>query len=204
MAKISKKRAKKKRAKKSAKKPAAKKVEKVTRIIHESQRDTKVEKALVDNFIALQKVMVNLSSKFDNLSTQISKLLELFEISAKALAQKEVESGEESGDTREIMGRLDSLHEKTGLIGKGLALMHETNRGQGNREMNEENQSPTPMSKLMDQRGMPQTGPRMPIPNQGLQRSGQVPRPLQKNPNSKFIPKPWHRNPELEKEREMP
>ena len=43
---------------------------------------------LVENFVSLQKVMTNLSIKFDNLSMQISKLLELFEISAKTLAEQ--------------------------------------------------------------------------------------------------------------------
>ena len=44
-----------------------------------NERDIQTEKILVENFVALQKVMVNLSIKFDNLSGQISKLLELFE-----------------------------------------------------------------------------------------------------------------------------
>ncbi|HEB47294.1 MAG TPA: hypothetical protein ENI22_02385, partial [Candidatus Pacearchaeota archaeon] len=43
-------------------------------------RNVSIEKALVENFISLQKVMVNLSVKFDSLTNQISKLLELFEI----------------------------------------------------------------------------------------------------------------------------
>ena len=40
-----------------------------------------IEKALIDNFISMQKVLTNLAIKFDNLSEQITKLLELFEIS---------------------------------------------------------------------------------------------------------------------------
>jgi len=53
--------------------------------------NNKVEKVLVENFVSLQKVLVNLSIKVDNLTNQISELLNLFELSAKALSQKENE-----------------------------------------------------------------------------------------------------------------
>lgn len=100
---------------------------KVTKIIHESTKEIKIERALVENFIALQKVMVNLSTKFDNLSSQISKLLELFEISAKSLAQKDFESTEKtSRETKVIIEKLDTLAQQAGLIGKGLVLIHES------------------------------------------------------------------------------
>src|SRR3989344_1405197 len=100
---------------------------KVTKIIHESTKEIKIERALVENFIALQKVMVNLSGKFDNLSGQISKLLELFEISAKSLAKRDFEDlGKENIATKRIMEKLDSLTQQAGLIGRGLALIHET------------------------------------------------------------------------------
>lgn len=82
-------------------------------------------KMLVENFVALQKVMTNLSIKFDNLADQISKLLELFEISAKALAEKEfnLEKGDKS--TKKIIEKIDTLLEQNKLIARGLTLMHE-------------------------------------------------------------------------------
>lgn len=95
-----------------------------TKIKYESTKEIKVDKVLVDNFVALQKVMVNLSSKFDNLSDQISKLLQLFEISAKSLARKSVNSTENL-DAKKVMEKLDNLTAQAGLIGKGLALIHE-------------------------------------------------------------------------------
>jgi len=83
-----------------------------------------IEKALIENFIALQKVMTNLSIKFDNLSTQISKLLELFEISAKSLAEKDFsEKGER--DDKIIIEKLNNLIEQNKLLAKGLTLMHD-------------------------------------------------------------------------------
>ncbi|MEN7982635.1 MAG: hypothetical protein ABFQ65_04260 [Nanoarchaeota archaeon] len=77
------------------------------------------EKVLVENFVELQKVMVGLSEKFTNLSSQISKLLELFETSAKTLAEKGFE------DNQEIVKRLDSLLDQNKIIAKGIALLHD-------------------------------------------------------------------------------
>ncbi|GAG20219.1 unnamed protein product, partial [marine sediment metagenome] len=37
-----------------------------------------LEQALIDNFINLQKVLTNLAVKFEDLSTNLSKLLQLF------------------------------------------------------------------------------------------------------------------------------
>ena len=100
---------------------------KSTEVVYHSTKEIKVERALIENFIGLQKVMVNLSNKFDNLSSQISKLLDLFEISAKALAKKELSSSGTTGEieAKRIIDRLDNISQQAGLIGKGLALIHE-------------------------------------------------------------------------------
>jgi len=90
--------------------------------VHEG---VKVEKVLIENFVSLQHVMTNLVVKFDNLSSQISKLLELFEISAKALAERGV-LGEEKTD-KKVAEKLDSLLEQNKIIAKGIALLHERN-----------------------------------------------------------------------------
>ncbi|MBU2616224.1 MAG: hypothetical protein KKC19_03915 [Nanoarchaeota archaeon] len=91
--------------------------------------DFVTNKILVDNFIGLQKVMVDLAGKFDGLSVNISKLLDLFEASAKHLAKKDFETEKANGDSEKILEKLDALSEKAGLIGKGLALIHEANSG---------------------------------------------------------------------------
>ena len=119
-------------AKKRGKAARASSRGKVTKVIHESTKEVRVDRALTDNFIALQKVMVNLSVKFDSLSTQISKLLELFEISAKNLARKDMDSTradmmQASYDSKKVIERLDMISQQAGLIGKGLALIHEVN-----------------------------------------------------------------------------
>lgn len=143
---------------------------KVTRIIHESTKEIKIERVLLENFIALQKVMVNLSAKFDNLSGQISKLLELFEISAKSLARKDFEDGQKEGrNEKVIMEKLDNLAQQAGLIGKGLALIHETN----SEKYLPGRQVPTsmPSTSVRQMIPMDKPKPQLPQPTQEYQKS---------------------------------
>lgn len=107
--------AKKKKKKKAKKRAPAKK----------KTVSSKVENALVENFISLQKVMVNLSVKFDNLTNQISKLLELFEISAKALAEKEFVTDKEKKDNKEVIDKMDEIIGQNKILARGLTLMHD-------------------------------------------------------------------------------
>ncbi len=112
-------------------------------------KNTSVEKILIENFISLQKVMTNLAVKFDNLSIQISKLLELFEISAKTLAKKDIvlNKGQEE---KKMVEKLDSLLDQNKIIARGLTLLHE---------------SPQPISppQLMQQPAQPMPPQRPPI-----------------------------------------
>src|SRR4030042_2588907 len=85
-------------------------------------QNIQIDKILVENFVSLQKVMTALAVKFDNLSNQISRLLELFEISAKTLAEKDYSKKE--GD-KKVIEKLDSLLEHNKIIAKGIALLHE-------------------------------------------------------------------------------
>jgi hypothetical protein len=85
------------------------------------KKNLNIEKALVENFISLQKVMTNMALKFDSLSTQISKLLELFELSAKSLSEKGF-----SMEDRKTTEKIDNLLEQNKIIAKGVALLHES------------------------------------------------------------------------------
>ncbi len=115
-----------KRGKKSStvnktKKHQAKSNQKVSGIL----REEKVEKALIQNFVAIQKVMVDIGEKFEKLTKQISELLELFESAAKSLAEKEVKSGESEKKNKEIIEKLNTLLEQNKIIARGLTLLHE-------------------------------------------------------------------------------
>lgn len=156
MAKISKKKRTASKAKSSLKR---KRKTKTTTSSSKKRNEIKIDKALTDNFIALQKIMVNLSTKFDNLSNQISKLLELFEIAAKSLARKDFEGDKENKDIKTVLEKLDNISQQAGLIGKGLALIHETSS---------EKEQPI----MSPQRQGPLIPPRKPAPGmEGYQRS---------------------------------
>lgn len=84
-----------------------------------------VEKALIENFVSLQKVMTNMIVSFDELSGKISKLLDLFELSAKALAEKNFNFDKGSKKEQEISDKLEGLLEQNKIIARGLTLLHE-------------------------------------------------------------------------------
>ena len=84
-----------------------------------------IEKAMLENFVSLQKVLTNLAVKFDSLSDNISKLLQLFEISAKTFVEKQTpELGGRKTD-KDFLEKLDRLLEQNKIIAKGLTLMEE-------------------------------------------------------------------------------
>lgn len=88
--------------------------------------EVKVERLMIENFISLQKVLTNVSIKFDNLAQQISKLLELFEISAKSLAEKDFNMEQKNKENEQIFEKLNSIAEQNKTIARGLTLIHET------------------------------------------------------------------------------
>ena len=107
-------------------------------VVHKEKTVDKLEfeQTLLDNFVNLQKVLTNIAIKFDALSDQISKLLQLFEISAKSFAEKSSES-EIDGES---LDKLDTLLEQNKTIAKGIMLMEERMRTRsilGNQRVNE-------------------------------------------------------------------
>lgn len=100
------------------------------RQITQTSSEVKVERILIENFVSLQKVMVNVSMKMDTLANKISKLLEVFELSAKALADKEFEfdkGGLADENTKKILEKMDTLLDQNKTIARGVMLVHEKN-----------------------------------------------------------------------------
>ena len=81
-----------------------------------------LEEVLLNNFVNLQGVLTNLSVKFEDLSNNISRLLELFEISAKTFAEKHLEKDGPKND-KELISKLDSLLDQNKTIAKGIMQM---------------------------------------------------------------------------------
>jgi chromosome segregation ATPase len=84
-----------------------------------------INNKLIENFVSLQRIMTNLAVKLEDLSSQISKLLELFEISAKAIADKDFSLGDNNKINNQLSEKLDNLLEQNKIIAKGITLLHE-------------------------------------------------------------------------------
>ncbi|MBI2042798.1 hypothetical protein HYT25_00215 [Candidatus Pacearchaeota archaeon] len=92
---------------------------------HTMKTGTNTDKILAENLVALQKIMANLALSIDGLSKRISKLLDLFEISAKTLAEKDYELGKDVKMEKELNQKLDTLIEHNKIFARGLTLLHE-------------------------------------------------------------------------------
>lgn len=87
---------------------------------------TQLEEALIENFVSLQKVLANLSVKFDNLSDNISKLLQLFEISARSFMEKQGIKGVQDVERdKEFLNKLNTLIDQNKTLARGLTFMGE-------------------------------------------------------------------------------
>tara|TARA_Y100000310_G_scaffold339655_1_gene432974 strand:+ start:2381 stop:2827 length:447 start_codon:yes stop_codon:yes gene_type:complete len=75
------------------------------------------EELLIENFVGLQKAMTNLSIRFEGLSGNIVKLLQVFEESAKSLV------GGKHEDDKAMLNKIDSLLDQNKTIAQGLVLM---------------------------------------------------------------------------------
>ncbi|MEK6859348.1 MAG: hypothetical protein AABX54_00900 [Nanoarchaeota archaeon] len=123
-----------------------------------------IQKTLIDNFISMQKVLTNLAIRFDELSTNISKMLQLFEISAKSFAEKysgDISGGQTEVD-KEFLKKLDSLLEQNKVISKGIMLMEDRIKERSNPGM-QQFQRPQMQRETGTIEGMPNM-PRRNIP----------------------------------------
>lgn len=97
---------------------------------------SQMDEALVENFVNLQKVLTNLTIKFDILSSNMAHLLTLFEASAKSFIEKY--SGAENTEEEDMLKKLDTLLEQNKTIAKGLTLLEDKVRHKLEDEKKEE------------------------------------------------------------------
>ena len=121
-----------------------KKTIKKKRVKKTSKRISSPNKALEENMIALQKVLLQLMLKVDRLTTKMSDLLELFENSARALTEKDLEQEKEQKNVKQILGKMDNLFEQNKILARGLTMMHERNSGNIEPETSEKIQPQNP------------------------------------------------------------
>lgn len=90
------------------------------------------EELLIGNFIELQKVMTNLSIKFENLSDNISKLLTVFELSARDyLSNKQ----NKSQTDRDLLDKVNVLLDQNKTIAKGIVMIDDKVKTKMNQQM---------------------------------------------------------------------
>ncbi len=81
------------------------------------------EQLLIDNFVGLQKVMINLSTKFENLSDNINRLLGVFEMSARDYVANK---GRTSPDKdREILNQINNLIDQNKSLARSMSALDE-------------------------------------------------------------------------------
>ncbi len=88
-----------------------------------------LNRVLVENFVSLQRIMARNAEKLEFLSGQISKLLQIFELSAKSFAERNFRpspSSSMTGDLQkeaEFLNKLNTLLDQNKTIAKGLSLL---------------------------------------------------------------------------------
>ncbi|MDO8517370.1 MAG: hypothetical protein Q7S33_04575 [Nanoarchaeota archaeon] len=78
------------------------------------------QELLIENFVGLQKAMTNMSIKFENLTDQMVKLLEIFELSARSFVKETSDKG-----NKDLLNKIDSLLDQNKTIAKGLILIED-------------------------------------------------------------------------------
>lgn len=91
------------------------------------KRLTKAQKEdlLIENFVGLQKVMTHLSLKFEALADNLSKLLEVLELSARNYLTREAPKDSSSS---ELAKQVNYLIDQNKAIAEGLLLIDDTLR----------------------------------------------------------------------------
>jgi hypothetical protein len=98
------------------------------------------EELLIENFIGLQKAMTHLSMKFENLSDNIGKLLNVFELSAKDFIMNKGKANPETD--KDLLNKINSLLEQNKTIAKGLVMIEEKVRNKGEVSQEQVQQQP--------------------------------------------------------------
>lgn len=92
---------------------------------------------LFENFVSLQKIMADLAIKLSRVSDQLSKLLSLFEESAKGFKEGKAEGGL-SKPSDELINKIDRLIEQNKTISRGLSLIGQASMTRESEETEEQ------------------------------------------------------------------
>jgi len=87
--------------------------------------NAELQMALIENFANMQKVLTNLTIKFETLSGNMSHLLVLIEEAAKAFMKKNDKGSLDSDEEKRLLDKLDVLLEQNRTVAKGITLIEE-------------------------------------------------------------------------------
>jgi len=107
------------------KKESAEKAKHEKKVPKKPNRQETINTLLLQNFTSLQQSFTNLAIKLDNLTEQTSKLLQLFELSAKSFIEKIPNTISEIEKDREFLDKIDKLLDQNKLVAKSLVLMEQ-------------------------------------------------------------------------------
>ena len=96
-----------------------KKVAKKTKSVHSDN----TLKLVIENSIALQKVVANLAEKLGETSRNLSELLELFKEASKTMAEEKAEENVKKEDIEILKTKINELAEQNRTIAKGILLI---------------------------------------------------------------------------------
>lgn len=107
---------------------AKKVVKQVKTVIKESSKEAGKDtiSLIVENSIALQKVVTELAVNMKHLSREISELLELFREATKTIASEKLEEEVKKEEIAELKGKIDEMIEQNKTIARGILLLEST------------------------------------------------------------------------------
>jgi hypothetical protein len=112
------------------KKESSKKKKKQKKSSTNKKSNDKIADILVENFVSLQKVMVDLTERVDGLTNEVSGLVGLFEKTAKSIAEKEVKENRGpvniDKSMKNLTDKLEVLLDQNKTIARGITLVHES------------------------------------------------------------------------------
>ena len=106
-------------------KKTVKKVVRVKEIVNAAPKElpkTTID-LVIENSIALQKVVTELAVNIKKMSLDISEMLELFKESAKSLSSEKADEEIKKSDLDELKSRIDELIDQNKIIAKGILLL---------------------------------------------------------------------------------
>ncbi len=78
---------------------------------------------LIENSVALQKVLTDVASSLNQLTKELRQLLELFKEAGKTLAEDKASQAVAQEEKKAIIDKLDTLADQNRTIARGLVLL---------------------------------------------------------------------------------